>query len=72
MYGLQSSELANAVMADRHRSSAQLARNRVPGRTRRSRLWFPKSEQSITAMLGDVLAAGKLALFRPRPAPSLQ
>ena len=67
MYGAQSNDLANALMADRHRYAAQVGRERS---ARRSLPLLPKvrrNGQSITAMLGAAVAGIRLALARPRP-----
>jgi hypothetical protein len=70
MYGPQTSDLANALMADRHRQAAGVARERS---ARPSRLPQPDTTsrgRSIAALLGGAVASARLALARPRPSTS--
>lgn len=72
MYGPQTSDLANALMAERHRHAAQIGLERSARRSRPSRPGALRSDQSITAMVGAALAGVRITLFATRPRPSLQ
>ena len=69
MYGPLTSDLANAVMADRNRYAAHLAlemeairsRPAKPGRI---------GGRSIIGLLGSVLAGARAVLIAPRPSTS--
>jgi hypothetical protein len=70
MYGPLSSDLVNAAMADRQRQAAQLRLEREWKRSLPSRRRSIRSGESITAMLGTVLAGARALLLRPRPSTS--
>jgi hypothetical protein len=67
MYGPQTSDLAGAMMADRHRQAMQVGRERS---ARPARLPQPDTRsrgRSIAALLGGAVASARLALVRVRP-----
>lgn len=70
MYGPQTSDLANALTADRHRQAARVARERSAHRPRLSRRGTASSGQVISAILGAAIAGLRAALVRPRPSTS--
>jgi hypothetical protein len=70
MYGPQTSDLANALMADRQRHAAHAGLERSARRSRTSHGRALKTGQSITAMLGAAIGSVQLALLRPRPSIS--
>jgi hypothetical protein len=67
MYGAQSQDLANALMADRHRHAAQVGRERSARRAQPSLARVRRDGQSITGMLGGALGALRAAFVGQRP-----
>jgi hypothetical protein len=70
MYGHQTSDLANALMADRHREATRVARERSARTVRLPRAETLSRGRSIAALLGGAVASARLALARPRPSTS--
>jgi hypothetical protein len=70
MYGPLTSDLTNAVMADRNRYAAHLALEMSALRSRPSKPRARISGRSVIALLGSVLAGARTALVRPRPSTS--
>jgi hypothetical protein len=70
MYGPLTSDLANAVMADRNRYAAHLALEMEAIRSRPAK---PRriGGRSIIGLLGSVLASARGALIAPRPSTSI-
>jgi len=64
------SDLTNAVMADRNRYAAHLALEMSALRSRPSKPRARISGRSVIALLGSVLAGARTALVRPRPSTS--
>jgi hypothetical protein len=70
MYGPQSSDLANALQADRHRYAAQVSLERS---ARRSLPSNPRvGGAKVLAMFAAALGNARAALLRPNPSPSIQ
>jgi hypothetical protein len=70
MYGPLTSDLTNAVMADRNRYAAHLALEMSALRSRPSKPRARIGGRSVIALLGSVLAGVRTALVRPRPSTS--
>jgi hypothetical protein len=70
MYGPLTSDLANAVMADRNRYAAHLALEMEALRSRPSKPRARIRGRSIIGLLGYVLAGARAALSGPRPSTS--
>ncbi|HEY8811013.1 MAG TPA: hypothetical protein VIO86_00820 [Candidatus Dormibacteraeota bacterium] len=71
MHGLQTSDLTNALMADRHRYAAQVARERSARRSSAPRPRDGRSGWSVIALLGAAAAGARAVLVRPRPSTSI-
>jgi hypothetical protein len=70
MYGPQSSDLANALQADRHRYAAQVSRERSERSSRPSTAGAGSGQ--VVAIFAAAIANARSALARPRPSPSIQ
>jgi hypothetical protein len=70
MYGPQSSDLANALQADRHRYAAQVSRERSARSSRHSTAGDRSGQ--VLAIFAAALANARAALVRARPSPSIQ
>jgi hypothetical protein len=66
MYGAQSNDLANALMADRHRHAVQAGRERSARRELPSLPRVRRHGQSIIATLGAALTALRTAFVEQR------
>ena len=70
MHGLQTSDLSNALMADRGRYAAEVARERSARRSTAPRPRGGMSGWSVSALLGALVMGARALLARPRPSTS--
>jgi hypothetical protein len=70
MHGPQTGDLANALMADRHRQAARVARERSAQPSQLPQPGTGSRRQSLTILLAAALAGARLALVRRRPSTS--
>ena len=71
MYGPLTSDLTNAVMADRNRYAAHLALEMEALRSRPSKPRARLSGRSIIELLGSVIASARMALAGPGTSTSV-
>ena len=71
MYGPLTSDLTNAVMADRNRYAAHLALEMEALRSRPTKPRARIRGRSIIELLGSVIANARMALAGQRPIPSV-